>query len=504
LVVSPALDEVLAYRGDATHLPLFVELLIDTETPISLYEKLAKDEPYSFLLESAEGGETFGRYSFIGFGPKCVFRFSGGRGVLIEDGKEREFELRDPLTEIERLVSAYRVKTHETTLPRFLGGAVGYLGYDTVRCFEKTPIPEGKALSIPESAFMICERLIIVDHLRHRVVLVDHVPTAGDRRRAYQEASARIDALVSRIERLGGATSIFRIALEDADARIRALGVKATTAEPDWFAAVEKAKEAIRAGEIFQVVLSQRFTVERSIPSFEIYRALRALNPSPYMFHLSFDGFAAVGASPEVLVRLEDGEILLRPIAGTRKRGATRQEDLDLEDELLSDEKELAEHRMLLDLGRNDVGRIAEIGSVEVEHPLHIERYSHVMHIVSDVRGRLKRGASAYDVLRACFPAGTVSGAPKIRAMEIIAGLEPVARGLYSGAVGYFDFSGNMDTCIAIRSLVVEPHAVHAQAGAGIVFDSVPEKEHEECSNKAKATLSAIALAEALSETKRR
>jgi anthranilate synthase component I len=493
LKVTPTLEHVLAHAGGASHATVSVELLIDTETPISLYEKLARDEPLSFLLESAEGGETFGRYSFIGFDPARTFRFTRGSGVVTRGTAETlTTTFDDPLDVLASLLKEYRVEPHPE-LPRFVGGAVGYLGYDCVRYFENVPIPSGAELGAPEGYFLISERLVIVDHLKHRVYLVDHVPLGGDRRHAYAEAEARLRALVDRLA-APAAKNAAPFALGDAPSPVHATP---TMTPADYCGAVERAKEAIRAGEIFQVVLSQRFTVDADLPSFELYRALRALNPSPYMFHIALGDFAVVGASPEVLVRLDRGEVLLRPIAGTRPRGLTPAEDERLERELAGDEKELAEHRMLLDLGRNDVGRIAEIGSVVVARPLHTERYSHVMHLVSDVRARLANGMSAFDVLRACFPAGTVSGAPKIRAMEIIAGLERSGRGLYSGAVGYFDFAGNMDTCIAIRSMIVERGRITLQAGAGIVHDSVPEKEQAECLNKAKGPLAAIALAQA-------
>jgi anthranilate synthase component 1 len=491
LNIQPSLDTVLDHQGEETHLAIWAELLIDTETPISLYEKLKDGEAYSFLLESAEGGETFGRYSFIGFAPAKTFHFRQGRGAIAGVDGNREVDFTDPLRVLESLLAEYRVRA-APSLPRFLGGAVGGLGYDAVRYFEKTSVPTGNPLDLPEGFFMIAERLVIVDHLKHRVIAVDLVPLSGDRTAAYGRAVARLEEVVERISR-EGSPPIF----SSPSSELPLPTTSSPSTVEEYVSAVEKAKEAIRSGEIFQVVLSRRFTVGMSIPSFEIYRALRALNPSPYMFHLQFGAWALVGASPEVLVRLDDREILLRPIAGTRPRAASRAEDAALEDELLRDEKELAEHRMLLDLGRNDLGRVADVGSVEVERPLHIERYSHVMHIVSDVRARLAPGRSAFDVLRACFPAGTVSGAPKIRAMEIIASLEGAERGFYAGAVGYFDFSGNMDTCIAIRSMLVEQDKIHLQAGAGIVFDSVPEKEHEECLNKAKAALQAIALARA-------
>lgn len=492
--ISPTLDAVLAYQGEATHIPVSVELLIDTETPISLYRKLSGMSAFSFLLESAEGGETFGRYSFIGFDPAATFRFGRGSGVITRGDRSTEITFIDPLDVVEHVLAEYRVAP-DPHLPRFLGGAVGYIGYDAARYFEPAPVPgrEAEEALVPEGYLMFTERLVIIDHLKHRLLLVDEVPLEGDRAGAYHRAMSRLDALRSRLAAPTPADEPFVI---DPEGLPTSLPHSVNVTRDQFERSVEAAKDAIAAGEIFQVVLSQRFAVDVALPPFEIYRALRALNPSPYMFHLSFGDWAVVGASPEVLVRLDGEEVLLRPIAGTRPRGAQRRDDDALATELLSDEKELAEHRMLLDLGRNDVGRIALLGTVQVERPLHVERYSHVMHIVSDVRGRLAPGKTAFDVFRACFPAGTVSGAPKIRAMEIIAALEPTARGLYAGAVGYFDFSGNMDTCIAIRSLVVLRDRVYAQAGAGIVHDSKAEREYEECHNKARASLTALALAE--------
>lgn len=493
--LEPTLEKVLSYAGSATHLTISVDLLADTETPISLYARLRGASACSFLLESAEGGETSGRYSFIGFGPTRVVRFEPGRGFIDQAGTALESAARDPLALLEELLAAYKVDPPSADAPRFLGGAVGYLAYDCVRYFEPVPVPERSKLDVPEACFMITERLVIVDHLRHRLILVDHVPLAGDRTLAYQEAAGRIREVIEWISRPHPPIEPFALGDEDFAPSPDATSSFDRTA---YLAAVDRAKEAIRAGEIFQVVLSQRFEVALPLPSFEIYRALRALNPSPYMFHLAFDGWSIVGASPEVLVRLDGDEILLRPIAGTRRRGSDRAEDAALEAELLADEKELAEHRMLLDLGRNDVGRVARIGSVEVARPLHVERYSHVMHLVSDIRGRLREGANAFDVLRSCFPAGTVSGAPKLRAMELIADLEPTARGPYAGAAGYFGFCGNMDTAIAIRSMVVEPERIWFQAGAGIVHDSIAEREHEECLAKAGSSLAAIRLAGAM------
>jgi anthranilate synthase component 1 len=475
--VQPPLDEVLAHRGDHTHVAVSLELAADTETPISLYHKLSGDRPFAFLLESVEGGETLGRYSFIGFDVRRTLFFPPDSGAG------------DPLLGVEAALHEYRV-VPRSDLPRFQGGAVGYLAFDAVRHFERVPLPARRGLGKPEALFLLTEELAIFDHLYGKLVLITHVPLRGDRERAYRAGCARLEALVERLSAPPPRPLRFQ------PAEPTEPGDLAHNQTSDAYRdSVARAKEAIAAGEVFQVVLSQRMTVPRSVSAFSLYRALRMVNPSPYMFYLRFDSWAVVGASPEVLVRLEGDEVLVRPIAGTRPRAKDRHRDAELEAELRADPKELAEHRMLLDLGRNDVGRIAELGTVEVERPLHVERYSHVMHLVSDVRAKLKNGATAFDVFRACFPAGTVSGAPKIRAMELIAELEPDRRGIYAGAVGYFDFSGNMDTCIAIRTMVVDPDAVHIQAGAGIVFDSDPEREDVECRNKARSALLAVQAA---------
>ncbi len=480
-MITPSLDEILEYEGSATHATLALELAADTETPISLYFKLSQDRPNSFLLESVEGGTTLSRYSFVGF--------DANKMVELIEGE-------DPLDAVESALGEYEVLGVDG-LPRFFGGAVGYAGYDCIRYFEPVPVPEKKPTSLPEALFMLVEDVAILDHLKQRVILVTHIPLSEDRTIAYMDAAVRLHEWV---DRLRGPPPPPRELVPWSDIYIPDVAGNMTA---DQFkGAVLEAKEAICAGEIFQVVLSQRFTVPIEVSPLKLYRALRGLNPSPYMFYLRFEDFSVVGASPEVLVRKVDDEILVRPIAGTRLRGKDAAEDKANELDLLADKKELAEHRMLLDLGRNDVGRVAQIGSVRIEDPLHIERYSHVMHIVSDVYGKIRDGKTAYDVLRAGFPAGTVSGAPKIRAMEIISKYEPDRRGLYAGCVGYFSFGGNMDTCIAIRTMVVEPDAVHVQAGAGVVYDSIPENEHQECLNKARGAL--MAVAEAASEERGR
>ena len=493
MIVTPSRQDVLSYAGPEAFVALSVALLADTETPISAFRRLTVGRRDSFLLESVEGGELMGRFSFLGCGVRERFSFRDGVGTLSVDGEERSFPLSDPLDVVKERLAGWTVWS-PGALPRFHGGAVGYLGFDCVRYFEGVPLPAGDGVDVPEGVLLFTDELAIYDHLRHQLVLVVHAPLSGNRGAAYDRACDRLGAMIGRLATTALAPEapwdlgMVAAATADADAR-------SNRTQEDMEAAVLRAKEAIVDGEVFQVVTSQRFTVDAAVDPLTLYRALRALNPSPYMFFFDFGDFAVVGASPEVLVRLEDGELLLRPIAGTRPRGNTAAEDDALEADLLADEKELAEHRMLVDLGRNDLGRVAKVGSVRVENPLHIERYSHVMHIVTDARATLDSGRDAFDVFRACFPAGTVSGAPKVRACELLAQLEPERRGLYAGAVGYFDVSGNMDTCIAIRTLVVEKERVHIQAGAGIVYDSVPATEHEECRNKARAGLRAIQLA---------
>ena len=473
-MVIPAINEILDYEGPATHAVLTLELSADTETPISLFYKLSQDRPNAFLLESVEGGESLGRYSFIGFDIETLIEQTPGE---------------DPLKNIQETLERYQVLPR-AGIPRFQGGAVGYLGYDCIQYFEGIQLPANPSNTSAEAIFMLVEDLAIFDHLKQKVILLTHMPLAGDRRWAYRACEKRLHSLV---ERMNNAPPAPRELIPEE--RLK-LPEPASNFSPQEFTdAVATAKQAIQDGEIFQVVLSQRFTVTVEVDPFELYRALRALNPSPYMFYLKFSDSCVVGASPEVLVRMEGDEVLVRPIAGTRPRGKDKDEDEHFEQDLLADEKELAEHRMLLDLGRNDIGRIAQIGSVEVDRPLHIEKYSHVMHIVSDVVGKVEPELSAYDVLRACFPAGTLSGAPKIRAMELISSLEQDRRGLYGGAVGYFDFTGNMDTCIAIRTMLIRDGAVHIQAGAGIVKDSVASSEYAECVNKAKSCLTALAQA---------
>ena len=476
----PTLEQVEALAGDANLVPVYREINADLETPVSAYLKIARP-PYSFLLESVEGGERIARYSFLGTEPTKV----------IKTGPGQEHGAVDPLIPIEKELSRFRLAPLPD-LQRFNGGAVGYLSYEAVRYFERLPSPESDPLGLPESLFMLTPTFLIFDHLRHKIRVVSHTHLNGDIERAYSEAIGRIDEL---IDRLGSPLSVRgrgRSSIPKAPSQLSSNMTKARFKE-----VVERVQKYIHDGDVIQVVPSQRLARETSADPFEIYRALRAINPSPYMYYLCLDDFQIVGASPEMMIQVEDGEVATHPIAGTRPRGSGPEEDRALEEELRSDEKERAEHIMLVDLGRNDIGRVSEPGTVKVTQLMDVERYSHVMHLVSHVTGRLRKEYSSYDALRACFPAGTVSGAPKIRAMEIIAEMEQEKRGPYAGAVGYFGFSGNMDTAIAIRTLVVKDGVAYAQAGGGIVFDSVPETEFEETLHKASAALRAIDEAEA-------
>lgn len=484
--LEPSLEAFAAHSGDHSHVALSATFMADEETPISLFRRLAEGRPRAFLLESVSGGEQLARYSFMGCDVTRTLVFDDGVATIHGSGGRR-IPSADPLGVLRNLLADYRVAPRED-LPRFQGGAVGYIGFDCIRYLEPVPLPPGRGVGLPEMAMLLPEELLIYDHTTHRLTIVVHARLDGDRRLSYRRAQARVAELLARLSIPRHASPVSPLPTEPPPPPFTAN----CTAE-DYCAAVGAAQQAIHAGEAFQVVVSRRETAEVDVDPLDLYRALRSLSPAPYMFYLAFDTFHVVGASPEVLVRLENHELLVRPIAGTRRRGATPAEDLALEEQLLADPKELAEHRMLVDLGRNDLGRVAKVGSVRVEHPLHIERFSHVMHIVTDVRADLAPGLDAFDVFRACFPAGTVSGAPKIRACELLATLEPDRRGVYAGAVGYFDYRGNMDTAIAIRTAIVEPGRVHLQAGAGIVFDSIAESEFEECHNKMAASRAAVA-----------
>ncbi len=473
----PTLEEVKKHKRDGNLVPVYREIVADLETPVSAFLKVNRGG-YSFLLESVEGGQQLARYSFIGTEP---YR------ILTTRAKDKT----DPLHLIAEELNKYKVVS-VSDLPRFCGGAVGYLSYETVTRFEELPSPDADPLSLPESLFMLVDTMLVFDHVTHKIKVLSHVHLDGDIAAAYQKAVGKIDDLVDRLSQ-----PLTPSQRQKASTRpMNSYKLSSNFSKEEFEASVLKIKRYITDGEAIQVVLSQRLTQPTDVAPFEIYRALRTINPSPYMFFLDFTDFHIIGASPEILVRVEDGMVMTRPLAGTRPRGKSPAEDARLEQELRSDEKERAEHIMLVDLGRNDIGRVSEPGSVEVSDLMDVERYSHVMHLVTHVQGKLRRDLTAFDALRACFPAGTVSGAPKIRAMEIIAELEPEKRGPYAGAAGYFSFAGNMDMAIAIRTMVVKNGIAYTQAGCGIVYDSVPEREHKETMNKARALLKAISQAE--------
>jgi anthranilate synthase component I len=488
---SLTLDEFRSYAKQGNLIPLFREILADHDTPVSAFAKIDHG-PSAYLLESIQGGEKWARYSFLGSGSPLVIYEDRGDLCVQKGSDRRRIPSRGaPLDRLREILETYRPVT-VPDLPRFVGGAVGYLGYDMVRTFEDLPFRGREHLDIPDFAFLLTETLLMFDNVTQKIKVVAnaHVksPSERDIRSAYRDATDRIEAMIARIRR----------PLRPVKSRRRRSPIRFTAnmSKVDFEKIVSRAQEYIRAGDIFQCVLSQRWETNLQAPPFQLYRALRLVNPSPYMYYLRIAGVELVGSSPEILVRCEDGLVSIRPIAGTRRRGTTMDEDAELERRLLADAKERAEHIMLVDLGRNDVGRVAERGSVHVESLMNVERYSHVMHMVSNVTGKLCPDKTVYDVLKACFPAGTVSGAPKIRAMEIIEELEPAKRGPYAGAVGYIGFSGNMDMCINIRTVVVSRHRAFIQAGAGIVADSKPEHEYEETCNKARAMMKAIELAE--------
>ena len=495
-------EEFLRYAKRGNLVPVYRQVLADFETPLSAYLKLEGKGP-AYLLESVEGGEKLGRYSFLGSNPSLVVE-SRGRQIRLKDSRgARTWETRtDPLQELERLLASY-APVPVPGLPRFCGGFVGYAGYDIVRFLEPVGRAKADVLGVPDSIWMLSDTLVIFDHVEHVMKVVANAaipsgPAAGFTKRAriaYNATTKRIDAMIAQLRRplLNKPLSL---SLSKGKRLRRNPEVRSNVSKGAFTAAVRTAKEAIRAGETIQIVLSQRFQVPVHCRPFEIYRALRSVNPSPYMFYLNFGGFALVGSSPEILVRCEDGLVEIRPIAGTRGRGKTPAADQQIEEGLKRDPKERAEHLMLADLGRNDIGRVCEYGSIKVNDLMIVERYSHVMHLVSSVTGRLAKGKNAFDVFRATFPAGTVTGAPKVRAMQIINGLEPDARGPYAGAVGYIGFNGNLDTCITIRTVLVKNGQAYVQAGAGIVADSQPEREYQETRNKAAGMLAAIHLAE--------
>lgn len=475
----------LAREGNLV--PVYDTFTADLLTPVGAHLRIAHRAKYSFLLESVEGGENIARYTFTGANPDEVFRARGRKCVLESGGRRREFE-GNPVDVLRRFTARYR-PVRLPGLPPLTGGAIGYFSYDMVRLVEKIPATAQDDLNLDDCVMMFYSGLVVFDHVQHRVWIVRNVFTEGS-----GALRAKYDAAVREIART-------RRALEGPMPRsarrtsAKPLRVQSNFTKPEFLAAVRKAKEYIRAGDVFQVVPSQRFSAAITADPFEIYRALRVVNPSPYLYFLRLDDVAVVGSSPEMLVKVQGRDAFYRPIAGTEPRGRTEKEDRELEAKLLADPKERAEHIMLVDLGRNDLGRVCEYGSVRVERLMFVERYSHVMHLVSALRGRLREGVDCFGALMACFPAGTLSGAPKIRAMEIIDELEPTRRGIYAGAILYLDFSGNLDSCIALRTLVAKDGRAYVQAGGGIVADSIPEREYQETVNKARAALRALEIA---------
>jgi anthranilate synthase component 1 len=490
-MIQPSYREFcrLAERGNL--IPVYQELLMDLETPLSFFKRLERDE-YAFLLESVEGSERWARYSFLGTRPRQIFKARGNQVEIVTDGKVRKLTSEAPLKILEQMLAGYRPVT-VTGVPPFFGGALGYVSYNAVEQFHDIANGKKDPLGLPEIFFMFVQTLVAFDNLKHTIKVIDNVrlEPQTDKRRAYDAATARIRKVISSLQKKPRGIEPRDVSQTLGNRRFRS-----NLSRSAFERAVNSAKEYIKAGDIIQVVLAQRLETETATDPFEIYRALRFINPSPYMFYLELEDLRVIGSSPETMVRLTGNTIELRPIAGTRRRGATPPEERELEADLLADPKERAEHIMLVDLGRNDVGRVARIGSVEVNELMAIERYSHVIHIVSNVRGELAPGKTSFDLFVSAFPAGTVSGAPKIRAMQIVSELEPQKRGLYAGAIGYFGYNGNLDTCIVIRTIIMKGKKVHITAGAGIVADSEPRAEYQETLNKARAMLRAVELAE--------
>jgi anthranilate synthase component I len=492
--LNPSRAEFAKLAQPGKLIPVYTEFVADHETPVAVLEKI-DDGRRSFLLESAETSDHVGRYSFLGSSPRIYFESRGAKIRVEENGAVQEFETTtDPLTELRKLMDRYSFVSYPG-LPPFVGGAVGYIGYDVVRFFEPTVTPSPPdQLQVPDAVFMITDTFLVFDHRFRRLKIF--APAFVDERGpdvAYDEAGKKIAAIIEKLQ------SPTQSRLMNATPPAPHLAPQSNTSQEEFCDIVRRCQEHIRAGDVFQIVPSQRFQAGYEGNPVALYRALRFVNPSPYMFYLRLgDRFSLVGSSPEVHVRLRDRKVEIRPLAGTRRRGATEEEDQKLAAELLRDPKERAEHLMLVDLARNDVGRICRFGSIKVSDFMTIERYSHVMHIVSNVEGQLEDGHDADDVMRATFPAGTVSGAPKVRAMQLINQFEKGKRGVYSGAIAYFGFDGNLDSCIVLRTLVLKDGVAYAQAGCGVVADSVPELEHQECVNKAMALFRAIERAQTI------
>ena len=473
-------------RG-CTTVPVYKRILADLLTPVAAWVHLSQKAEYAFLLESVEKGNQYSRYSYVGINPQKILMHNNGKTTITENG--RTIDIDTPFLTLLREIQSQYNMTKLPGIPSFTGGLVGYLGYETIAWVEDIPIHDESDFDVPDSVFMLFEDMIAFDHLKGSALVISNVnvDSGRDLKEQFDEAHERVDSI---------GESLHSDVDYQTPIRVEKSTVSSNFNQDAFESAVLKAKEHIVDGDVFQLVLSQRFERQTSVEPTTLYRALRTINPSPYMFHLKINNFDIIGASPELLVKVEDGIVEIRPIAGTRHRGVTEAEDQVLADDLMSDEKECAEHLMLLDLGRNDVGRVSEYGSVTIPENMKIENYSHVMHIVSDVKGKLAKDKDPFDALMSGFPAGTVTGAPKIRAMEIIHELEQERRDIYSGAVGFFDFTGNVNTCIAIRTMIMKDGIVHFQSGAGIVHDSDPTKEFEETVNKAKAIMAAIDFAE--------
>ncbi|MEE9500385.1 MAG: anthranilate synthase component I [Candidatus Omnitrophota bacterium] len=492
MFTKPTKKEFIKLAEKGNLIPVYREIPADFETPLSLFTKIDVGK-FSYLLESIEGGERIARYSFLGSNPSLVFMSKGKKITIVKGKKKKVFQTRkDPLTEIKNIMKSFSFVPVKG-LPRFCGGLVGYMGYGMARFFERIPDTSRDDLKLPDCLFVLTDTMLIFDHVESRIKIVSNAFVGKNASSSYDEAVKKIEEIVKHLSEAKR--------MPEGPARAKKAGrgksrIKSNFTRREFMRIVKKAKEYIRAGDIIQVVLSQRFKRDIRSKPFDIYRALRSINPSPYMFYLNFGKLKLIGSSPEIMVRCEDRKAELRPIAGTRPRGRDEKEDKVLAGELLSDPKERAEHIMLVDLGRNDIGRVCRFDTVKVSEFMVIEKYSHVMHIVSDVSGVLKPKSDIYGLVRASFPAGTVAGAPKIRAMEIIDELENIKRGVYAGSVGYFSFSGNLDTCITIRTILVKGKTAYVQAGAGIVADSKPAKEYKETQNKAKAMLKAIDEAE--------